>query len=88
LGRTSRLAKTKCPSCGTALGAATSYQSDAYPDDGDYTVCIECGHIMVFEGGRPRNPTDAEIHAVAGDPRIIQLQNLLHCYRQERSKKD
>jgi hypothetical protein len=47
---------------------------EAVPSDGDVTVCFDCGHIMVFADGRLRNPTDTEMHDIAGDPRIIKLQ--------------
>jgi hypothetical protein len=49
---------------------------EATPSDGDLTVCFDCGHIMVFAGGRLRNPTDAEMYDIAGDPRIVKLQRV------------
>jgi hypothetical protein len=71
---TTRTQAIPCPSCGKALDAATSVFDDAVPRDGDVSICFACGHIMVFEGGVPRNPTDTEMPDIAGDPRIIKLQ--------------
>lgn len=63
-----------CPSCGERLDTATPMFADGVPVDGDITICLKCGHIMVFEDQRPRNPTDAEMRRMAGDRRIIKVQ--------------
>jgi len=42
---------------------------------GDATVCLTCGHLMVFgEDLLLRNPTDAEIVKFAGDKRLLAVQ--------------
>lgn len=79
---TTRTPVTPCPHCGEELDAATRMFAkavgdlivDTVPSDGDVSICFTCGHIMVFEGGAPRNPTTTEMYAIAGDPRIIKLQ--------------
>lgn len=71
---TTKMPPTSCLSCGTRLNTTTSLFGDAEPSDGDITICLKCGHIMVFEDERPRNPTDAEMHMFAGDRRIIAAQ--------------
>lgn len=71
---TTKLPLVSCPSCGTMLDTATSVLGDAEPLDGDITICLKCGHIMVFENDQPRNLTDAEMHIIAGDQRIIAVQ--------------
>jgi hypothetical protein len=41
------------------------------------TVCIYCGHIMVYgEGLTLRDPTPAEMAEVAGDRRILMVQKM------------
>lgn len=70
------LPETSCPNCGSTLNRATSLMGDHTPSDGDVTICLRCGHIMIFENDRPRNPTDAEMREIAGDPRIIAAQKL------------
>lgn len=64
-----------CPSCGSKLNGATDPVGDATPSSGDITVCLYCGHILVFTDDlRLRNPTDEEIHEIAGDVRILAIQ--------------
>jgi RNase P subunit RPR2 len=69
------MSPTPCPSCGVLLNAATStFEEDATPSDGDITICLRCGHIMIFENNRPRDLTDVEMRMIAGDRRIIAVQ--------------
>jgi hypothetical protein len=50
----------------------------AKPRPGDVTICIECGHIMAFDGDLGMRPlTDAEMIAVAGDRNIIMAQRAI-----------
>jgi hypothetical protein len=58
------------------LEAATSIDGDAKPEDGDVSICLKCGHFMIFENSQPRNPTDAEMCDIAGDPRNITVQKV------------
>lgn len=42
---------------------------------GDISVCFYCGHLSALgDDGKLRPLTDAEMHAVAGDPRILEVQ--------------
>jgi hypothetical protein len=83
---TTHLGPTPCPSCGELLDAVTSLYEEAMPSDGDVTLCFNCGHLMVFADGRPRNPTDAEMHTIAGDPRIIKAQAARARVREQKRK--
>jgi hypothetical protein len=38
-----------CPCCGYALDAVSSLNRDASPEEGDFTVCIECCSILRFD---------------------------------------
>lgn len=69
-----------CPNCGKVLDAATGVDKRRRPNDrmvprpGNVSVCISCGHICVFDKKlRLRNPTEAEMVQIAGDPRVIQI---------------
>jgi len=73
---TTKMSPTPCPSCGVLLEAATSTFEEATPSDGDITICIKCGHIMMFENNQPRDLTDAEMRMIAGDRRIIAAQKV------------
>ena len=51
------------------------FVEEAIPSEGDVTICIYCGHISVFNTDLTlRNPTDEEIHIIAGDQRILKIQ--------------
>lgn len=66
-----------CLGCGVEMDEATVVADDAKrtaPRDGDVSLCLHCGHIMIFENGYPRNPTSAEMYDIAGDRRIIAAQ--------------
>ena len=45
------------------------------PKPGDITLCIYCGHIMAFADDMGfRELTGEEMHAIAGDERILKIQ--------------
>jgi hypothetical protein len=68
----------KCSSCGYRFNATTDLTGDAVPRPGDYSICIKCGHLMVFNDDlRLREPTDAEIVEVAGDPQMLDMQKAI-----------
>jgi hypothetical protein len=64
-----------CLDCSKSLDGAMSIFCDARPTVGDITICIYCGHIMVFTNGLAlRNPTRGEQIKIAGDKRILAIQ--------------
>ena len=44
-----RLGVSLCPHCGYKLDAATSLTSNRRPSPGDWTVCMECTGLLVFD---------------------------------------
>jgi hypothetical protein len=73
------LPPSRCPNCGKVLDAATGVDEKGLhqrlPAAGDFTVCIGCGHIMVFANDLTlRNPTAAEMREIAGNRHIIAIQ--------------
>lgn len=63
-----------CANCNELNDRASTFY-DATPNPGDFSLCAYCGHLMVFADDLTlRNPTDAEMQEMAGDPRIIALQ--------------
>lgn len=63
---------TKCLSCGHKLNRAEHPDSDTFvPDAGDFTVCLYCDCLMVFNADLTlRHPTDAEKRAASVDPDV------------------
>lgn len=38
-----------CPACGSRLDASTSmFDEDASPDPGDFSMCLDCGAVLVY----------------------------------------
>lgn len=73
---THRIPASECTNCGRKLDAAdTVSKASTGPKPGDYTICLRCGHLMIYgEDHILRNPTSAEITEIAGDPGLIEAQ--------------
>jgi len=66
---------TVCLACGTRIDACSSALGDQVPKSGDVTVCIYCGHVMVFRDGLKLDELSAdEARRVAGDRKILAVQ--------------
>lgn len=60
----------KCEKCGQVLTDHEMLEDpEAVPRDGDISVCIFCGKVMVFDKGRIRNLTPEEEIALPDDVR-------------------
>lgn len=64
-----------CTNCKRLVDDAQCINDDAtIPDPGDVTICLYCGHIMVFaEDGGMRDPNSTEMHQIAGDPVLLAM---------------
>lgn len=77
LGKTRRTPATTCVGCGREITAATPIDCDEKPKSGDATVCLYCGHLMIYSDDFSlRNPTDEEMREMAGDPRVVGFNKL------------
>ena len=75
IGTSQKVAPSACTACGKVLDGCSSVDGEHKPKPGDITVCISCGHLMAFADDLTmRDLTDEEMHAIAGDPRIIAIQ--------------
>jgi len=73
---TTKVPGARCTNCRRMVRAATNPFDANTPAPGDISVCLHCGHIMVFTASlQLRNPTDAEQLDIAGDPRVIAINN-------------
>ena len=77
-----RLLPVKCLACGYEADAASCVGSDDRPAPGDATLCLNCGHLMIFDGSlRFREPSKAELVEFAGDKRIVAASNAIAALR-------
>jgi hypothetical protein len=73
-----------CCNCGKIQGAAANIDGH-YPHAGAYSLCLDCGHIMVFDDAlRLRNPTEQEMSKIAGDRNLIEMQKFRANYHKGR----
>jgi acetyl-CoA carboxylase beta subunit len=75
LGSDQHIPQSPCLNCGKLLDGATCIDNDSMPDPGDVTICIYCGHLMMFDAQmRLRDLSDEKVRQVAGDGRIVAVQ--------------
>ncbi|HEY7233895.1 MAG TPA: hypothetical protein VH539_07080 [Gemmatimonadaceae bacterium] len=70
-----RPAVSACPACGTKVDDATIVFNDrkALPEPGDFTVCLYCAAVSVFDDQlRLRPPTADERREMAEDQRVLR----------------
>lgn len=78
LGKSTRHKASACLDCGAVLDASTGVGNKAKPHAGAITMCIKCGHLMVYAWDMSLRPlSDKETVEVAGDERIVAMSNAL-----------
>lgn len=72
--KSTRTPRTKCPSCSYEYDTASGFPGRG-PKPGDVSICLRCGHLMGFNPDMTTRPlTDDEMLAVAGDKRLLAIQ--------------
>lgn len=72
----------RCLSCGAEMTAATNVNGNDMPEVGDATVCLYCGHLMIFALGLAlRQPTDQEIVELAGNANLLKAMRVSGAFR-------
>jgi hypothetical protein len=67
-----RLPPSYCPTCAVELDCATPAEVDATPRDGDLTVCMYCGAVLIFTAElRQRPATPAELDSLPPKTRSL-----------------
>lgn len=75
IGKTVRMPLSACLACGAPFDAATGIGAGKAPKVGSISICLRCGHLMAFAKDLTmRELTDAEMHAVAGNKTILEIQ--------------
>jgi len=72
---------SRCLNCRKMLDSHTEINEEIdekrSPNPGDITVCSRCGHIMIYNKQlKFRKPTDKELIEIAGDKRIVKLNEV------------
>jgi len=79
--------ESTCINCGHVNDRAFALGADIRPCPGDVTICVECGHLMVFTDDlRFRNPNSDELKRFAGDPMIVAAMTALDDFKREKQK--
>jgi len=68
----------KCLRCGHEFDSASAVGRDATPKEGDATLCIGCGHLMVFGADLMLRELTEDEHLEMGmDPRVRAAQDAI-----------
>jgi hypothetical protein len=84
-----RIGHDHCPYCGTHLDAVTdATDDDAPPSPGDFTVCIECCGVLVFDDGMAL--CKADLSTIKPDEMIelLKAQCLIQSFHASRGRKE
>lgn len=64
-----------CPHCGKRFDAATSTTGKHKPKEGDVSICISCGGILIIKKDLTvRRATKEEHQKVSLDPLVMKVQ--------------
>jgi hypothetical protein len=77
----------RCTGCGQEHDSHMHFgQGEPSPRNGDVALCFHCGHLMIYQDGALRDPTDDEIVVLAGDRRIVRAQEMIQLTKRHRTK--
>lgn len=87
VGKDTRTPENACLDCGKVLDAAFGVGHRSKPHPGGITICMDCGHVQVFDGQlKFRALTDQEIIDIAGDEVILITQKARADYAKREGK--
>jgi hypothetical protein len=78
--RTTEIEQDPCPFCGHMLDRVTAgpENPEAVPQEGDFTLCIQCGGLLVFdERVRVRPPTNEEQVEAMTYPEVVRVMTAI-----------
>lgn len=74
IGKATRTPTQMCLNCGKLIDAASGVGHSRWPKPDDITVCIGCGHIMVYTNAlHLREPTASELFVLSFRPDIQKV---------------
>lgn len=62
----------RCASCGFWTDAVTGLNTGDHPEPGDFNICLNCGHIMVFTVFGTRAATTDEMAEIMTQPEVVK----------------
>jgi hypothetical protein len=85
LGEMTDMPEHACLNCGSINDALSAIAEEKVkPSPGDATICIKCGHLMIFDDNlQVRNPTSEELIELAGDIRLVATMTALDEMKKE-----
>jgi hypothetical protein len=79
--------KMTCPHCGKCHDAVTAVQDKVfYPDDGDASVCFDCGKVSIFDSkgnSGSRKPTADEQRELDADEGLQKAITAWKSFKQQ-----
>jgi hypothetical protein len=82
-----QLLPSSCTHCHKVVDGAGSIDTDDGPKPGDFTICIDCGHLMAFADDLTlRDLTEDEMVEITGDKRMLAVQRARKMTKAEREK--
>jgi len=80
--------RSACLCCGKRLDAATGVTGKHKPSAGAATICLDCGHVMVFgEDLRLRNPSEEERADIEKQPAVAEALMAMRMFNEEQRRK-
>jgi len=78
---------SECLHCSKIINGAIQVNGDQMPSPGDYSICVYCGHLMVFGDNLIlRNPLPIELNAIAGERVLLKAQEIAAAFREGKNE--
>lgn len=76
-----------CTSCNKKVDCAAGVD-DVAPQEGDFSLCLDCGHIMAFNKELIlRDLTEEEVVMIAGNEEMLRMQKFIALYKKVKKEK-
>lgn len=80
--------KQNCPNCDYKMDRASpAFEEEAVPQEGDLSICIKCGQLLVFNTDLTFRALSAEAYASIPDDVKQQIEKLTKAHAQLRTDK-
>jgi hypothetical protein len=82
------LRESRCPQCNYKLtGASIAHGEDAAPSEGDFSICANCGQLLVFQSDVTlRKATTDDVRAMMKEPEAWAVLEKAQFFIQRRGR--